>query len=203
MQARDSWRIIYDMGVVPLWFNNPQRTSSLIRDSRNLPYLKDMLGYAVDSTSLNNDIILWCNDDVVLDPRIQDWCMTDVLVNQAMSMRRFEAEHPNDSHIGRELFAFTREWLVDNLPSIPDFLIGCPCFDIVLAAIIRNQKGIFSTLENMTEDFPDCDSTERFAIHEYHVSSWAGKNEFRFPGNNHNRTLARAWCRANMPSLNL
>lgn len=205
-RARDSWSALYENGVVPLWFNGPvhlRRTSDDIGDHRHLPYFNDMLHFSLDMSSSENDVIFWCNDDVILDPRIQDWLTGDVLRNEAMSMRRFEPERPDEVHIGRELFGFTKAWLNRNLAFFPDFLTGCPCFDIVLAAIIRKEKGIDSTLDNMLQDFPDCDSVERHAIHHHHPSAWAGKNEYKYPGNNHNRRLAKEWCSFHMPSLQL
>lgn len=201
MEAFSSWLPIYENGVVGIHITDLPRGGKQVKDDRNLIFLKDMLGLGHACMEDKDDILVWCNDDVILDPKIQEWAMKDVAANGAMTMRRFEPEDPIGVHMGRELFAFTKEWLDRHMDSIPDFLIGCPFFDLVVAAYIRKQNGLKSTLDNMKEDYPLCEATERYAIHHAHKSSWAGINEFKYPGNLHNRQLAKDWCAENMPSL--
>ncbi len=178
------------------------RNACGIGDPRMLPYLKDIINRGRDLASWSDDVVLWCNDDVQLDPRIVGWCYSKVIKAGAMSMRRTEPGKPRD-HMGRELFAFTGAWLDENWDKIPDFILGCPFFDLILAAIIRKERGIDSTTNNLKIDYPVADAEERYAIHEPHLSSWSGVHEHTFPANIHNKKLAKEWCAAHMPSLKL
>ncbi len=107
-------------------------------------------------------------------------------------MRRNES-----GHMGRDLFAFTKEWLEKNFDEIPDFLMGCPCFDLALAAQIRKYHGIKSTIDNFVTDFWPAETPHRLCLHEPHRSSWAGKFEHRLPGNLWNKKLANEYFAAN------
>lgn len=202
-KAKSSWMPLYEDGVIGVWIDEFPRTAKTIGDTRDLPYLKDVLAIGMAIATQSDDIIMWSNDDVILDPRIEQWCLDEVSANDAMSMRRFEPENPEMIHLGRELLAFKKEWLEKNWNDIPDFILGCPCFDIVMAAFIRKQKGLKSTLANMSEDYPLCEATERYAIHHAHPSAWAGKDEYKRIGNIHNKQLAKEWCHKNMPTLHL
>jgi hypothetical protein len=194
-KARQSWVALWPKGLIPCYSHMPYRRSAKdVGDTRALPFLKDVLSKAVAKTESQDDIVLWCNDDVILLEEIMDWLPS---IDRAVGMRR------DDDHIGRELFAFRAGWLADNWDEIPDFILGCPVFDLVLAAIIRKAHGFDSTLENMARDLHPADAVVRYALHEPHSSGWAGKNEFKFAGNAHNRKLAKLWCRKNMPTLAL
>lgn len=179
-----------------------ERSSRALGDPRDLPYLRDMFGIALGMTMNPDDVIVWTNDDVQLDPALPSWARSVVRLHDAISMRRYEPGQKG-VHMGRELFAFTAQWMIKNIDKIPDFIVGCPFFDIVLAAYLRKQKGFESTVTNMIEDFYPVDSENEFAIHEPHQSAWGGENENKFPANLHNRKLAKEWCAANMPSLKL
>jgi len=182
--------------------NPAPRTAMDIGESRPLPYLKDLLTAALGMSDKDDDVIIWTNDDVQIDPQAVLWAASEVRLHGAISMRRSEPGS-SEIHMGRELFAFTSKWLKANLDSIPDFILGAPCFDIVLAALIRKLHGINSTVGNMSADLYPSDTEHRYAIHEKHDSGWAGANEFSYPANLHNMKLAREWCRSNMPSLRL
>lgn len=202
-KARKSWDAIYSAGVVPCHKSSYQRTAKGVGDTRELPYLRDLLAVGLSRSTNPDDIILWCNDDVVLIPEIVQFCQDEVAPNGAVSMRRFEPTNPGAVHIGRELLAFRKDWLSAQISKFPDFILGCPFFDIVIAAIIRKHYGIKSTIENMTCDMPPADSIRRYAHHDTHPSGWAGVNEHRFAGNLHNRKLALNWAAFHMPSLSL
>lgn len=188
-RARASWEIpILTMQTYP-------RTSTTIGDNRCLPYLKDLLSHGMAAVKSDRDIILWTNDDIGYAQELPGWCASHVGFWGAASMRR------NTPHMGRDLFAFTRGWLRKHWAQIPDFLLAAPYWDIVLAAIIRQARGINSTKENMELDFFPCETAHRYALHEDHPSSWAGKNEYVYPANLHNKKLFLDYCRTQMPGL--
>ena len=196
--AQLSWSRLYMQGVVPAHTSGyPRDAYNTIGDSRHLPYLRDIIwnGWLL---AKDDGVVIWTNDDIGLGAGIVDWVNGFVVQRGAMSMRRDES-----GHVGRDLFAFTSKWLKDNLDSIPDFIQGAPCFDLVLAALIRKQHGIESTLGNLTQDIEPSESPHRLALHAPHPSEWAGAMEYKHPANLWNKKLAVEWCNKNMPSLQL
>lgn len=197
-RARETWNAVHDNGIGSLRSTVWDRSARDIGDARDLPYLKDMLSAAMGPLS-DDDIIIWANSDVGLDHRIQSWAMREVSIWGATAMRRSGEEN----HMGRDLFAFTVEWLKAHLPAVPDVIIGCPWFDLLLVAMIRKERGIITTKENLCVDFYPCDAAERYALHEPHESSWAGPMENKHPANLHNKKLFEQWTAINMPQLKI
>lgn len=173
------------------------RDARQVGDPRKLPFIKDVFNRGLAAVKGKSDVIIWTNDDVGLDTGIIDWCY-NVESDGAASMRRNES-----GHVGRDLFGFTKKWLEDNLAAIPDFIHGAPCWDLVLAAIIRKNHGIKSDLTNLGVDIWPAETPDRYALHESHPSAWAGSNENKYPANLWNQRLARAWTAKYMPSLKL
>lgn len=197
-RAAATWEYVYAQGVIPVHTSEYARSSFDMGDPRKLPYLKDVLKRGLDSLKNPTDGIIWANDDCGLATGIVEWYYGHVEPNGAMSMRRDES-----GHMGRDLFSFTKEWLERHWDAIPDFLMGCPCFDLVLAALIRKYHGIMSTKDNFITDIWPAESPHRLCLHEPHKSTWAGKFEHTLPGNVYNRKLANEWFQLNMANIYL
>jgi hypothetical protein len=191
-RAQGTWQYIYGQGVKPLHLSEYVRDSRSLGDSRQLPYLKEVLRRGMAACKKDLDVVLWTNDDIGLDPGIVEWCMESVVADGALSMRRNES-----GHMGRDLFAFTKGWLNNHFQSIPDFVLGCPCFDLALAAQIRKFHGIKSTMDNFVLDIWPAETPHRYALHENHPSSWAGEKEHIYKANLHNKKLANDYFRRN------
>lgn len=144
--------------------------------------------------------MIFQNSDVALEPNAIREMRRHAALFGAFSMRRKE---PGQSyvHIGREVFGFRSDWLESHIDQIPEFYMGAPYFDLVMAALIRKERGVVSTVENMATDFYPCEMEAGPAIHEPHASSWAGDQEYTLPANQVNRLEAAKWCAANCPSL--
>lgn len=183
LRAHESWRNIPELNTIP-YFVGDGRSSKKLGDARELPYLKDVIGRDWN----DDDIVIWTNDDVFLDPKIVEWCHSHVAVFGASTMRRNE-----EGHVGRELFAFTGKWIKENFDSIPDYFIGEEQFDLGMAALIRKQRGILTTLENLRHDFYPCDASERYALHEPHEGEWENKRNENSPAKKHNKKLFAEW----------
>lgn len=177
-------------------------TMKIPDDPRELPPLKVILEGPRDKTISDSDVIIFQNSDIALSSGSIEQMRRHAATFGAFSMRRVEPGS-GYTHIGRDLFGFRADWLRENLAKIPDFFIGCPYFDLVIAAMIRKERGIVSTKENLSPDFYPCEMASGMATHEAHKSSWDGENEFKFGANLHNRKLALEWCREEMPSLEL
>ena len=174
--------------------------SKAIGDPRSLPFLKAILKKALSRSTSDSDVVLFQNSDVGLTPGSVDVMRRHAALFGAFSMRRREP-HETYIHVGRDLFGFSADWLQRNLDKIPDFYVGAPYFDLVLAAIIRKERGVITTPENLAIDFYPCDMEPGSATHEAHFPYWAGENQYTLPANVHNRTLAARWAQENCPSL--
>jgi hypothetical protein len=161
---------------------NINRTALDIGDNRPLPMLKNMLEKALMFSS-SNDIIIWTNDDVeILD---LDEIKMHVMRFGAVGIRR------DPAHMGRELFAFRWDWLANRIYHFPDCAVAAPWFDLAVAAWIRKQFGIVSTMDNLSEDFYPCEiPNDSVFIHPDHPSSWVGEKE-SYPAANWNRRIYR------------
>lgn len=183
-RARTSRALIEQSPQVEAFYTSTySRTARGLGDEKPLPYLADILAPAYTEAN-DEDVIVWTNDDIRLDPRIIEWASEHVGLYGAATMRRDEP-----GHCGRELFAFTKAWLRDN--PLPDYLIGTHQFDLGIACLIRHRRGISSTLANIAEDFHPCDAAERYALHEPHPNEWPERTET--PSGHHNARLFAEW----------
>lgn len=209
-RAQETWPNAYgDESIIDCCEKSFGLDSSLVGDPRNLPILTDVLYHAASKSTSDDDVVVLSNSDVAFPSDAFMAFRQHAALWGAFTMRRTELmgngaiRGRGPTHMGREVFGFRVDWLKQNLPTIPKFYLGAPCFDLVLAAMIRRQRGLKTTVANLVMDFYPAEMSEGIALHESHDSSWAGPIENTAPANLHNRELARGWCRANMPSLTL
>jgi hypothetical protein len=160
-KARQSWKKAFDRVMTP---NQWVRTAQEIGDARPLPMLKTMMEYALMFTE-GRDVIVWTNDDAA----VHNMSAIEKHVRRfgATSVRR------GPTHIGREMVAFRWDWLADRIHSFPDVAIASPWFDLAVAAWIRQQFGIVSTMENLLDDRYPCEIPNNgIFTHEDHESHW-------------------------------
>jgi hypothetical protein len=150
------------------------RTADQIGDPRSVPSVRDILEAACDKAMSGDDVVIFHNSDVALEPGSIAKMRRHASIFGAFTMRRVEPG-ANYVHIGRELFGFRVDWLRRHLADIPDFWIASPYFDIVLAALIRKERGIITTKQNLAIDFYPCEMSAGMAIHEAHTSNWSGE----------------------------
>lgn len=216
-RAKSSWEHLYRDGwTTPCHYSDYARTSGAIGDSRELPFLKDVLFKAVRKAA-KKDIIMLTNDDIILHPLLPDTLMRQIKLYDACSSHRCEFHYyPMPSmdcspdvfasraewHMGRDLFAFSKAWLEANWNDIPDFILGASDWDLCLAAMIRYKKGFDTTKENYLEVIPCCELPLGYVIHEWHQSVWSRpENVDSAPSQLHNRRLFRDWCHQRKLSL--
>lgn len=198
-RAQISWGAMQRLGMkfVNPYEANVRLASKEINDPRALPYLKDMLEYAMHKSG-EDDVIIWANDDIALHHDIYHWAKNSVPSYGAISMRRNEPGHP-----GRDLFAFTNWWLKKHWKEFPDYIMGASDFDLGLAAMIRNKSqanGFTSTLENMKIDLWPADSEARYALHEPHKGAWVTNRLSEVPSVVHNRKEFMGWAKNYCPT---
>jgi len=169
---------------LPIPESRLSRTSkSILRDTRRLPFLRDLLDIAVrDATS--RDIVVFTNDDVVFAPGLTD---TLLRVSTAAWASRYEfIRMPTlptcldiacaRKHCGCDLFAMTPAWWRTHRREYPDMILGCEALDLVMRKLMLSTGGI---------------ELHAALAHEEHASWWLTHRGD--PGARHNRQLAGEW----------
>lgn len=217
--AQSSWDALYrNSNVIPVhfWEPYPRNAKQELGDPRPLPYLKDVFAAGMEQASLD-DIILWNNDDNWLHPLLPDIVRYHCSLWEVVTSQRCEfmdgpilsaSQSPDKFatagrlHMGRDIFAATKRWLVKHWDEIPDFVIGCSDFDLCLAAMVRNRWGFPSTSANLEVTMWPAELKRGYVSHQYHPPKWREKGyENVAPGQLHNRRLFKEWAQKNLPSL--
>lgn len=208
LQAEASWVNLYigkQMKPCHVW--RYPRSSSAIGDSRDLPYLKDVLCEGLTKCR-EYDVVVWTNDDSILHQQTADACLrllskTDAIGSFRVNFEKGKIPKANEElpkireagkfDLGRDLFAFRASWLIRNWHAIPDFILGELEFDLVLAVLIRKLAGQATTKTNIHEPIPMCELERGFVLHEIHQRSWVTKEHEKSPAKAWNQKLCREW----------
>lgn len=211
-----TWNTLYlNHGVIPAHYTNYQRSAKAIGDSRDLPYLKDVLEFGMKQAG-PEDVIFLTNDDIHVHPDIPDLLRFNCSLYEAVSAQRLDYQHGVPafsqngrwSHAsvnsGRDLFAFTRAWLERNWDAIPDFILGASEWDWCLAGIIRKEKGLPITNQNMVEPLFPAELPLGYLVHVNHGAAWIRpENVNQSPSQIWNKELFKAWLALHVPSFRL
>ena len=215
IEAQASWDVLYERGVIPCHLWEYPRSAKDIGDVRDLPYLKDVLQNAMDQAS-DSDIIMFTNDDNWLHPSLADYIHFHVSVYGPCSSQRCEFKQCqiprsptvdeccklSESHMGRDLFAFTKAWLLDMWEEIPDFILGASDWDLCMALMIRLHHGKPVERESIEPTYFPAEIPRGYVSHQWHEAYWTRPdNESEAQSQVHNRTLFFQWAKANVPSL--
>ena len=210
--AQESWTRLYMTGeVVPCHVWKYKRSAKELGDTRDLPFLKDVLAEGLNISRSDDDIILITNDDTVLHPdvaqAIYDFMEEVPAVCSGRTnytygtkpdfiVKKDADQWSND--IGRDLFAFRKEWLKKQWNAIPDFLLGEIEWDLVLSALIRLKVAKKkTTLADRIYRTIRCELPVGYVWHEDHVKGWTNMDLFYAPAKRHNIGLMQEWYRAN------
>lgn len=215
LDAWRSWDDLYASGkFIPAHYTTYLRDARSIGSSRELPFLKDVLSHAMNNAS-DEDIICFTNDDIHLHPELPTALDFYVSVYGAVCSQRcdFKMKVPVGSspdevarrggkHLGRDLFAFTKEWLEENWGNIPDFIIGASDFDLCLAAMIRLKRGISTDRKNIVENYFPSELPRGYISHIEHKAKWTEPDiENKDASQIWNRRLWREWAAKHLPDL--
>lgn len=215
LAAWASWDRLYAQGVIPCHLWEYPRDATSIGDRRKLPYLKDVLKLALDQAN-NEDIIFFTNDDNWLHPSLPvlrfHVSLYGACSSQRCEFRGSKRLIPNmtpqgiaqmsERHIGRDLFAFTKEWLVTHWDELGDPILGASDWDFMLACLIRLQFGIVSTRNNLEQPLPPAEIERGYVAHVFHRPEWMRSgNEAKAPSQQHNRAIFRRWAATRLPDL--
>lgn len=209
--AQASWQALYaEKGVVACHLKERDypRNALSIGDQRPLPYLKDVLWVGMAKAG-PDDIIMFTNDDNFLHPEIADMIRFHCSLWEAVCAQRCEFKDAaiptlpcapekiastGQMHIGRDLFAFTKRWLVEHWKEIPDAILGASDWDWIMCGIIRKQFGIETSRANIAQNIWPADMERGYVAHEYHEPTWNKPSVVSSsPANLHNRRLYNDW----------
>lgn len=186
-KAVESWIKLYDSGqAIPVHSWDSERVSKDLK----LPYLKDVLLRGMNKAKSLDDIIMFTNSDTILHPYVCGHarlfiseCFDSGATLSFRANFKSGALIPNEPRdigascekdYGRDLFAFSKRWLRAHWWDIPDFLLGVPEWDVVMAILIRKTHYQISTLQNLKETLP-LEMPRGWVIHEKHAPQWNGK----------------------------
>lgn len=219
LTAYASWDTLYEKGAltpVHVWPEQYARGSKLeLGDSRNLPFLKDCFQKALDASE-DGDFILWGNSDSILHPQIAEYVRFHCGVYGACSFFRTEfgssspclecspedyARQGRGRHIGRDAFAFSRKWMVENWDEIPSAILAAAMWDIHMACLIRLSYGIKTTNANIGEQLFPAEPILGYCGHLMHHSAWNMTNPNQNPSNAHNGRLFKEFAAKYLPDL--
>lgn len=209
MNAVNSWVTLYLTGdVLPCHYWNYKRDSGGIGDMRKLPYLKDVLRAGIDASKNPDDIIMLTNDDSILHPDAGNAVFAHLKKVPAVCSGRINFEFgtlpdftrrydDNLYHkdIGRDAFAFRKDWLEANFDFIPDFLLGELEWDLILMAMLRKKLAKKkTTLVQRTKREPITELPLGMVMHEQHEKVWQERRMVSNPSKKHNVRLMGEWC---------
>ena len=213
--AIKTWDAIYQKGVIPCHYTKYKRSARNIGDPRDLPYLKDVLEFAMNQAA-DDDIIFFTNDDNALHPNLAEALRFHVSVYGPCSSQRRELREPipsfstplsklsklGEDHIGRDLFAFTKSWLIRNFEKIPDYILGASDWDWGLLSLIRLDYGVITTRKNIEVPIHPAELQNGYVFHQFHPPHWLRpNNETGAASQKHNRLLFKTWAATNLPEL--
>jgi len=214
-QAWASWDELYANGsMIPCHCWKYPRDATSIGDSRALPFLKDVLLFAMNQAG-PEDLIVLTNDDVWLHPAIASVLLFQTSVYECCSAQRvdFHQAVPSkmspeklaelgEGHLGRDLFAFTKRWLEFYWNGIGDFVLGCSEWDLCLSAMIRLHHGITTQRNNYAAVIFPAEIPRGYVCHQKHEAQWMHPDYVdRSPAQIHNRTLFREFGDKHLPRL--
>jgi hypothetical protein len=189
--ARVTWSNLYRSGEVsPLPFldRDMKRSGKNLGDAP-LPFIKDIFNWACARVG-RDDIILFTNSDICLDPGIVRDIKTSVSKFGCYYGHRVDVRDArvkpdlNTAHTycGADVFAFQPVWWNTAVQNWPDLLLGREGWDAVMK--IMMQETGFRALR------PKC-------WHEAHASVFGGNQIHTLRGQVHNRAVTYAWMRQN------
>lgn len=194
-RARATWEVLYKSEKVTPVAVDTAKSARDIGDPRDLPWLRIALGSLPKGHDDGPDIYMLTNDDVRLAPELPE-VLKDVLAGQA-AVCSFRVNLPDGKpDYGRDLFAFTHEWLRDN--PLPDMLLGEIEWDIIVTYMIRRSVG--AGISNRTKQLHALTKAELplgLVLHERHEAGWQRPEFSEAAGKVWNRLQARRWYAEN------
>jgi glycosyltransferase involved in cell wall biosynthesis len=188
--AKRSWDEVYrtNDNIIPVhvYEKDYPRTTDSIGDTRKCAFLKDIIKIAFEKCEHDDDIVMLTNDDTILSPFIGAKIYEKIVKYQScksfrLNVRQYDGIEKFDVYNiigrdgGRDMFAFTRRWLRQNIGLIPDYALGSTDWDFYLAVLIQFTNGIWiSQCKNNNDCVTDIEIGHVF--HIVHDAPWRKLN---------------------------
>lgn len=215
-RAQSTWSTMWNgCGWRKLPFSEPYpRSSRDIGDPRGVPFITDVLRFALNRAKDDMSVIVFTNDDIILLPGCHNEIMRIMARVPAMSASRRDIKTfdevsnqtplPTHQHCGRDLFAFRAWWLREFLPEIPPLLLGSNDWDNCLGNLIRREcgtliPGLWSWESSYTVTDDQLASIN--ILHEMHDPFADSAEHKKGPHNRWNWVQIALWQRKHLPAL--
>ena len=190
--AKKSWQMEYTRGPwrpMPILDTELGRDGRVVGETKALPFVNDLIDKAAEAAG-PNDIICLTNDDTVFVQGITDI----ILKNSPCWAGRWEHNHVHlpmtpekmrvsaYKHCGADVFAFTKQWWMENKASYPLFILAREAWDLALRTLINLRGGR---------------EVEACCCHIIHNPEWHSAKYRECKGNLFNRDAARGFFAAN------
>lgn len=192
--AQSSWETEYAHGC---WVPREMPRAAGRRDGRSIgdphpvPFVHDLIEYALDKSTNGRDIICLTNADIGFTPGLTGKIFETVYRNggSAFSHRRdFEAiaaPFYSEAQVGRgdwypgtDLVCFTVDWWKSNMYELGDYVMGREFWDEAFRQLIKYHSG---------------GALLAACWHEWHISYWCDTGRETLPGNVYNAKLRARW----------
>jgi hypothetical protein len=161
-----TWGVVYGEGPwVPLRYPRAacERTTKDFGDTTELPFVRDMVDYALSWSKTEADVIVLTTSTICFVPGMTKTLLQAVAEKGAAMCFRWKRNltkgvaHGGTVMPQRDLFAFTAEWWKSHSPSVPDMVMECKGWDNVLGSLMFHCGGAvlsMLTYVDVTEEKP-------------------------------------------------
>lgn len=205
--ARSSWDNLFSQGtLIEEIVHNSElpRTSLILGDSREVPFIKDLLD-AGCAMATGEDVVMYSNKDIILSADAPQRIIDGVVRGRGATCCHRRKLKPTPGRVykdfancktdgGFDVIAVTPQWWAMHRDKMPDMLIGCEGWDTVFRTLVEetaDSRNPQSTVSNSPEQWALSRAyTDHVAGHEPHESPWKSERNTG-AGQRHNRALAR------------
>lgn len=205
--ARYTWDYHFSQGRViemPVQPGDLLRSSAPIKDTRIVPFFKDLFEWGV-AHAMPEDIVVYCNRDIGLTSQAVPLLIQGVARGRGVTCcpRRWLHPKPGRMYLdlvncrpdgGFDAFAVTPAWWQGNRDKLPDMLIGREAWDTVFRAVAEEWADQSPRARQLAGNpaawLRSKAYTDHVCWHRSHQSNWI-QERLTAPGQLLNRRLAR------------
>lgn len=195
--ARESWKM--GGSIRHIFVRNHGQWRSFNGSNKRM-FLKDVMIEGITACQSSRDIVMIVNDDIEsfgnpIGPIVK---MIDQFGACCSFRSDYDAINPDVQipSLGRDVFAFSVEWLKKHWDNIPDYLVGATDWDYYLAAYMRHALNLPVTQEDIQVVNPKIELETGYFRHKKHDSEWARPENIKTADYQvYNIGLTRKWFR--------
>ena len=151
--AKRTWGKLYNKGWIPCHIPDHElkRSSKDIGDTRQMPYIRDLIDRACFFAEPQDVIVITNNDTCIVNSALDD---LKAPINRwgcaycyRYDFHRIDRELTKEEalkgtwYCGNDLFAFTKAWWLKWESKYPDMLLGCEAWDYIMRQMMIMSVG--------------------------------------------------------------